>query len=300
MRLISALSICILYFSIFSIVSCGRGSSDKTIQSNPQNSEDNIVVELSDLPVEYSGEMIGTLSGVTESNYKQKVTLLYTPKRQYYLSTLSMYFGENRENGEAIGLLKKDESEYGLVYSNDNLLPGNFTFQIVDEDNLTVLNAYDGTVIFSELSPDQIKIDLNISMEGLSPNEELIQKTLTGSVAAAKQDPTLHTITDLSATPTSPNNLLVHDVVTIDFKYKSIEEDGVRIWNTPTVNGGSYSTNASPVYPKGSGVAQVSFQVYSVSNDVAKVDSIFIYMVSGDEKRILAGIEMPLDYYYFQ
>ena len=301
MRLLNAISICILYFSIFSMVSCGGGSSsDETIQSNSQNPEDNVVFELSDLPVEYSGEMVGTLSGVSESDYKQKVTLLYTPKRQYYLTTLTMYFGENRENGEAVGLLKEDESEYGLVYSSADLLPGNFTFQIVDEDNLTILNAYGGTVIFSELSPDKIKVNFDLSMEGLSPNGELIQKTLTGSVVAAKQAPTLHTISDLNATPTSPNNLLVQDVVTIELKYKSIEEDGVRIWNTPSVNGGSYSTNASPVYPSGSGIAQVSFQVYSVSTDVAKVDSTFIYMVSGDRKRVLAGMEMPLDYNYFQ
>jgi hypothetical protein len=288
---------CILaYTLVAALASCGGGGGSSQIDDtgNPAKAE------LPNLPMEYTGEFTGTFSGSFTGNYQQTVTILFTPRRQSYLSTLTVYLGANRDEGEVYGLLNADKTEYEIVSSKESMLPGNMFFQLLEENSSVTLSSYNGIANLVELSKDEISVDVDISLEGVSANNELLQVTLKGNITASQQQPTLHVLSDFVMTPTMPGDLLVNEIVTIEFKYHTIEANGVRLWNMPIVNGGSYSTNGSPTYPQGDGVGQVSFQVYSVSGDTATVDSTTVIMVSADQQRVLAAEEIPLDYTYFQ
>jgi hypothetical protein len=69
--------------------------------------------------------------------------------------------------------------------------------------------------------------------------------------------------------------------------------------------GGSDTTKhldspTKPGYQQGNGVGEVTFQVYAVSGNTAHVESTMIRMVSADQQRVLAAVQIPLDYTYFQ
>jgi len=288
-----------VFFTTFLMITgCGGGNNS----SNNQNSGGDGVEKLSfpELSVEYKGEIKGTLSGDLNEEYQREVTILFTPKQQYYLRTLTTYIGSNMNEGEVSGILDENESIHEVVNNKEELFVGKTFFSIFLNNNSLQLKSTAGSTKIINVSIENFSAEVDISLEGKNSQNETIQVSLKGKIEGTQQSPTLHYLSDFVMNPVTPNDLLIQDIVYIDFNYHTIESDGVRLWNEPSVQGGSYSVNGSPAYPKGDGKGQVSFQISSVTSDTATVDSTTILMISADQKRVLVVKQIPLSYTYFQ
>jgi hypothetical protein len=191
--------------------------------------------------------------------------------------------------------LKANKKGCETVNAKENLLPGKIYFQLWEGNNALEFKSYNGLTKLKALANCRISEDVDISLQEMTAGNDLIQVDLKSNISA-DQPPTLHTLSNYTMIPTTPVDFLVNDIITIKFSYHAIEVNGVHLFNMPVVVGGAYSVNRSPTYPVGDGVGEVSFQVFRNSGDIAKVESTTILIVSSDLKRVLASVEMPLDY----
>ena len=95
---------------------------------------------------------------------------------------------------------------------------------------------------------------------------------------------------------TSPAVLDNNERVTVDLEYSTTEAGGVRIYCWPLRDGGTtIGVNPSPLYPVGSGTAQVFFTVVV---GASHVHDLSITMKTADNTTTIAEIILPADHFF--
>lgn len=107
-----------------------------------------------------------------------------------------------------------------------------------------------------------------------------------------------HAISNVIATPASPNGLLFGENVSISFSYRTSEAGGVRIFPRPFTNGSltpSYSPSGSPLYATGSGTGTASFTITQGRNTV---DAIRFQMWNANQTSLLLEWFVPVNVHF--
>ncbi len=117
-----------------------------------------------------------------------------------------------------------------------------------------------------------------------------IQNTLLSS-----QD---HLVTDIDLVPLTPNVLPLNQNININFKYRTTQAGGVRIFARPMTGNQltpNYAASGSPLYPTGSGSGTGSF---TITTNSVLVTGIRIQMLTADQSSMLFETILPVFYQY--
>ncbi len=107
-----------------------------------------------------------------------------------------------------------------------------------------------------------------------------------------------HAISNVSATPASPNGLLFGENVNISFSYRTSEPGGVRIFPRPVTNGSltpNYAASGSPLYATGSGTGTGNF---TISQGRTTVDAIRFQMWNASQTTLLLEWFVPVNIHF--
>jgi len=107
-----------------------------------------------------------------------------------------------------------------------------------------------------------------------------------------------HAISDIEFTPGSPEGLVLNNMISATFKYRTTEPGGILIFVRPFTHGNlssNYGASGSPLYPVGSGTGGADF---TITAGEVTIDSVRFRVTTADQSQVLLDYFVPVNFHY--
>jgi hypothetical protein len=162
---------------------------------------------------------------------------------------------------------------------------------------LYAAGTHNGAAWFTVTSGVTTVTQVRVTMWNKAKTKVLFRATVPVSYRFAKPTNVTNSIT---LTPRSPNVLRFGENISLTFKYRTSDADGVMIFARPITNGAptpGYGAHGSTLYPVGTGNATGWFTITDGIGTVV-VDHIRIQMYNHDQSKLLSQVQIPVTYQY--